>query len=475
MKKPPRVAQLKITEFSSNGFGVGIDDSQQARPLSIEVPFSTPGDEIVVGVHRGKKGIHQGKPLHWLKLSPKREKPICRHFGRCGGCRWQHITYEQQLQQKESWLHELLDSYIDVNSHWYPIIPCSPSWYYRNKMEFSFSQDRAGSRYLGLMLQGSRGKVFQLKACHFMYPWVIEIVDEVSKWWEETGLQAYHSFRRTGSLRTLTVREGLNTGDRMVILTVSADPTYVLSKKHLDDFVINVRKKAEPLLAHQNLSIFLRIQQVIPGKPTQFYEMHLYGPAHICELLHIEIPNQRQRLLQVQISPTAFFQPNTKQAEKIYTRLLQLTSVSSDSLVYDLYCGTGTIGICFANYVKRVIGVELVPEAVIDGKENIKLNGLLNMSIIQGDVGKVLHSLIEENGRPHLVIIDPPRMGLDRKALQHLLTIRAPQIAYISCNPSSQADNLLPLIEAGYRVQAVQPVDQFPHTVHIENIIILTL
>jgi 23S rRNA (uracil1939-C5)-methyltransferase len=471
---PPsmRLVRLRITEFSKEGHGIGI--WPERAPAKVEVPFSVPGDEVIVHLRKRKRGVYQGYPVEWICYSPQRIPPLCQHFSQCGGCRWQQIAYEDQLKQKEAWVRHFLSPVLSSSVVWHPIIPCLPPWVYRNKMELTFSSDKAGERYLGLILYGTRGHVFQMKECHLIHSWVVETVQAVSRWWEQSGLEAYHGGRNTGSLRTLTLREGQHTGDRMVMLTVSSNPDYSLNQRQLQQFVVSLREAIEPSNAEQKLSIFLRIQQVAKGKPTQFYEMLLYGPDHIREEIHLEEKEGKHQTLQFRISPTSFFQPNTRQAERLYSRAIQMTQASSQAIVYDLYCGTGTMGICMARYVKEVIGIELTPESVLDAKENIKLNQLTNVSIHAGDVGRLLPLLLEERPHPDVVMVDPPRAGLDQRALQHLIKLKAPTLTYISCNPVTQAENLAVLIEGGYRVQAVQAVDQFPQTVHVENIVVLT-
>jgi 23S rRNA (uracil1939-C5)-methyltransferase len=476
MTKQSAIVELRITEFSKDGQGRGIWYRQDGQAHLVDVPFSIPGDEVLVQILKRKRGVYQSKVLEWQHDSKDRVTPRCVHFGHCGGCRWQQISYEDQLKQKEAWIHRYLEPYLHADVTWYPMIPCLPPWQYRNKMELTFSSDKSGQHYLGLILYGTRGHVFQMKECHLASSWMIEAVQTVSEWWAKSGVEAYYSGKDKGSLRTLTLREGKRTGDRMIMLTVSGNPEYALKKEHLHNFVSAVRNAIEPTLTEQKLSIFLRIQQIAKGKQTQFYEMLLYGPDHIREILHIETLEGISNSLQFRISPSAFFQPNTQQAEQLYSRALQLTQISKNAIVYDLYCGTGTLGICLANHVKEVVGIELSPESALDARENVKHNDLSNVSIHTGDVGRLLPTLLKDQKlRPDIVLVDPPRSGLDARAIQHLLDIKAPQLIYISCNPSTQATNLEGLIKGGYRLRAVQPVDQFPQTIHVENIVVLTI
>ena len=256
----------------------------------------------------------------------------------------------------------------------------------------------------------------------------------------------------------------------MVILLVSGNPDYALNRKQLDAFTQAMQEAVQPEKAGAQLSLFLRIQQCQKGKPTQFYEMELGGPAYIRELLTVG-----EKQFEFQISPTAFFQPNTRQAERLYAAALDLVQLPQSSHIYDLYAGTGTLGIIASSFVKIVTSIELVPEATLDAEANAKINNVDNLNILTGDVGEHLARLQREDSweSPDLIMVDPPRMGLDEQAIQHLFFAKPTQILYISCNPKTQAENVGELVKYGYQVTAVQAVDQFPHTVHVENIVVL--
>ncbi|MDP1880087.1 MAG: 23S rRNA (uracil(1939)-C(5))-methyltransferase RlmD [Parachlamydiaceae bacterium] len=473
-KTPPRTSKLNIINISDKGNGTSIWNRPDGKCFSVEVPFSYLNDEVLVELRKIKNG-YEGRPLEWLQLSENRVIPKCKHFGSCGGCRWQHISYEDQLHLKEKKIRNYFERLNTTFATWHSIIPCDPPWNYRNKMEFSFSTDKAGKYYLGLILYGTRGHVFKLEECHLASPWVTTCVDAVLHWWEKSGLDAYHGFKDTGTLRTLMIREGHNSGDRLVMLTVSGHPDYAISQKLIRQFIEVVKEAVEPNEREGKLSIFLRIQQIAKGKSTQFYEMHLYGPEQIRETIFLENEEKQAEALNFQISPNAFFQPNTRQVGKLYSKAIELTQLKNDDVVYDLYCGAGTIGICLAKHVKEVIGIEIVPESVLDARENIQRNQLNNITIFKGDVGDVLSMIKNDRSRaPDVVMVDPPRSGLDPKAMKHLIELNAPKITYISCNPATQALNVEVLIQNGYAIQAIQPVDQFPHTVHIENIVVLS-
>ena len=361
------------------------------------------------------------------------------------------MAYEAQLREKEKRVAKAFERRVD------PIIPCATPFGYRNKMEFTFSENRAGNKFLGLMIAQAEPYVFNVTECHLTSAWFTETLQAVRAWWETSTLKAYHPPHDSGSLRYLTLREAVRTGQRMAVLNVSGNAEFALNRAQLDSFVAAVRATAG------DISVFIRIHQQKKGRPTQFFEMHLFGADHIVEELHLQ-----NGPLSFKISPISFFQPNTLQAEKLYDTALAMLPESS--IVYDLYCGTGTLGMAAARRVSQVIGVELSPEAVLDAQENAKRNGIANITFHQGDVGQVLSKL---NHHPDAVILDPPRAGLDAAALQHLKNLLPRTILYISCNPLTQAQNVQELLQSGYTLKRLQPIDQFPHTYHIENIAFL--
>jgi 23S rRNA (uracil1939-C5)-methyltransferase len=246
----------------------------------------------------------------------------------------------------------------------------------------------------------------------------------------------------------------------MAVLNVSGNPKFAPSKEQVERFAA---------LFDDETGVFLRVHQTLKGTPTRFYEMHLKGPDHIVEEMRLQ-----HKTLRFKISPASFFQPNTLQAEVLYDAVISL--LGADHLVvYDLYCGTGTLGMAAAAAAREVIGIELSAEAVLDAQENAAKNGISNIRLIQGDVGRVLTKLLGEPGfcRPDAVIVDPPRAGLDELALHHLRLLSPKTIVYVSCNPITQAENIRFFKEAGYVLKTLLGVDQFPHTAHIESIALL--
>jgi len=471
-KNANRTASVSITEFSKKGNGIGTTLNQNGEPWKVEVPFTIPGDTAEALLLRKRGGLF-GSLLQQITIpAPTRIAPKCKHFSVCGGCRWQQIPYTEQLQNKEEMVRRYFGDLITPDVAFHPIIPCGSPWQYRNKMEFSFSSDAAKTKYLGLIIDASGGKVVNLTECHLVNPWFIEALEATRAWWEGSDLEAYHIRQNTGSLRTLTVREGKRTGDRMVMLTVSGNPDYALHRPQINSFLAAIRKAIEPPDPDCHLSVFLRIHQIAKGIPTNFYEMHLYGPDHIKETLLITtIAGKEPIPLTFTISPSAFFQPNSSQAEKLYSLALQHAAIPQDAVAYDLYCGTGTLGICMAKHAKQVIGIEISPESALDARTNATSNGIENFTVYTGAVHEILKN--KEFPKPDLLMIDPPRVGLEVAGCEQIIALGAPSIVYISCNPATQAVDVAELVKHGYRLVSIQPVDQFPQTIHIENIALL--
>jgi len=472
-KKQIQYIEAEITEFSKKGNGVGFFTRESGIVSKIEVSFTIPGDIVRAAVISKKNGVFKGKLEEVIKKSENRIQPKCIHFATCGGCRLQQLPYELQAKHKEILVRNYFKDLVNQDVRVFPIIEAPSPWHYRNKMEFSFSSDASHNKYLGLIMDSGRGKVMNLTECHLTNPWFIEALQAVNQWWHSSSLDAYHMMRNTGSLRTLTVREGQLTGDRMVMLTVSGNPDFALHRDQLDSFVKALKESVEPASKDSTLSIFLRIQQIAKGKETEYFEMHLHGRDHILEKLNIKLAQDAAETpMTFSISPTAFFQPNSQQAALLYSKALELGSFSKNDVVYDLYCGTGTLGICIAMHVKSVVGVEISAESSLDARTNAKHNNLENYIVYTGDVSEILRE--KDLPQPDVLMLDPPRSGLDAAAIKQILALNAPKIVYISCNPETQAQNVAELVNAGYRLVTIQPVDQFPQTMHIENIALLT-
>lgn len=387
--------------------------------------------------------------------SSARTTPYCPHVPYCGGCTLQHMDYAEQLRFKEEGIQKLFAAY---QPQFFPILGCDPPWSYRNKMEFSFSQDKNETPFLGLNLAAGRGRVFNLNVCSIAPLWMSKTVEEVFLFWKKSGLAAFHPRQNRGTFRTLTLREGRNTQKKMVILGVSGNPLFAPPKNVIDLFSESMRR-----ILGEEVSLFLSIHQAIKGHKTQTFEMHLNGKDHIEEKLLL---NGKEYVFK--ISPSSFFQPNTLQAQKLYQRAWDL--VEGGEYALDLFAGGATLGMIMADKFKEVEAFEINPYAVMDGKENLVRNAVTNVTIHEVDIFK---SLKATQKQVDLVMVDPPRAGLGNKAIEIFANTHPKQILYISCNPLTQLIDLQQIIPLGYELIAVQPLDQFPHTHHIENICLL--
>ena len=373
----------------------------------------------------------------------------CCHVGICGGCKNQEVPYEAQLKMKEEMVKSLFDPHpVD------PIIPAKSPWSYRGKMEFTFSQDKKGEKYLGLVMPKSRGKVFSLTECLIGFPWMAEVVQSVRTWWQQSRLDAFFPPKAIGSLRTLTLRSSRDGKEQMVILTVSGNSEYALTRAELNSFVQAVGKER---------SVYLVLQTAKKGIETEFFDMHLSGPEYIKETLCG---------FTFHVSPRSFFQPNANVAEEMFQKGIEMLELTGEEKVLDLYCGMGTIGILLSPFVRQVIGIEISASAVADANEALSRFNIQNMHVYKEDVGTFLAS----NGAlfsPDIIVVDPPRTGLDKKAIDAINTLKPKKLLYISCNPITQRENINHFPD--YQMQKIVPFDPFPHTKHMENIVLLTL
>jgi len=440
--------ELTISSLSKKGHG-----KSELNERSIEVMNTLPGERVLAEIPKRRGRKKRANLLKLLSTSPHRVEPRCPHAAICGGCAFQHLAYPEQLKLKEDKVTTLFNHPV------LPIIGVDDPFYGRNKMEFTFSETRAGTRYLGLIMAGSRGDVFNLTECHMTHEWFAKTLQQVREWWEASDLKAYHGPSDSGSLRTLTLRRSAHTESQLVMLTVSGNPDYALKTDHLESL-------KECL---SGSSLFVQIQQTQKGSPTQFYEMHLAGEETLVETLTI-----KGREMTFHISPTSFFQPQTKQAEKLFTHALDLLNPSPKDILFDLCCGTGTLALIFAPYVAKAIGIELNPYAAIDAQVNSQVNNLSNATFIKGDVFEECAKLKAQGIKPDIVTLDPPRAGITPQMVDLLKELAPKKILYISCNPTTQKENIEALMP-DYQIVTLQPLDQFPHSPHIENIALLEI
>lgn len=464
--------EVKIDSFSRKGNGLGI--IQESEEICVEVPFTMPGDIAEVTLLQKSKDSFQAKLERIISPAPERIKAHCKHFTQCGGCRFQHLPYPLQLKQKENLVRNSFKDLIDSETQFHPIIESPQPWHYRNKSDYTFSSDVAGNKFLGLVIEASKGKVFNLSECHLTNPWFVNVVKAVKEWWDHSDLEAYHLFKFTGSLRSLTIREGQRTGDRMVILTVSGDPNYQLQTHHIDNFISCVRRAVGLLPTAAHLSIYLRIQTVGDGMPTHVYERCLYGQDLIREQMLLRLENETPIPLNLQIGPSSFFHHNIFHAENLYSLVVKFAKIPAGSNIYHLYSGIGTLSLFFARHAKEVIRIELSPEIAQQAQLNAKANGFQNTKVVSGAVRYILSGEFNQNlPFPDAILISPPRPGIDPKSLIAIGKIASPKIVYVSSNPITQANDIASLLHYGYRIETIQPADGFPMTAHVENIVVL--
>lgn len=388
---------------------------------------------------------------------PSKDRVIapCEDVPRCGGCVFQALDYSAQLRFKTSKIQSLFPDEIDLIK---PILPSPKIFGYRSKMDFSFSQNKAKEKFLGLTQAKGNGRVMMTKSCHLASPWMNQMLKKAQGAFLSSNLQAYDR-KGSGDVRSFIVRQPAFSQEKMAILEVVAHEGSTLRRKEIDEFFSLIRE------GESDVSCYLKIVQMIPKVPTQIYEMHLFGPSHIHETLKIA-----QKELKFKISPSAFFQPNSFSCQILFTAIVEIVKSLGAKKVCDLFCGTGTISLCVAPYVESCIGIELNPYAVFDAKENAQLNHITNVEFVAQDAQEYIKNT---QAQFDLVIVDPPRAGLGAKACQLLSKFQARHILYVSCNPVTQAIDLAILKQSGYKVVVVQPLDQFPHTYHLENIILL--
>lgn len=459
------IIEVDIEKFADRGKSLA-----HVNGRVVFVPGAVPGDRVRARVVRKKKRYAEARIEEVLQESNLRTTPRCTYFGTCGGCKWQHVDYQAQLDSKRVGVREALTHHggfedVDVR----PTIGSENEYFYRNKMEFSFSADRwltpdeiaSGAEFdtdfaLGLHVPGNFYKVLDLKECHLQSPRSAELVNDVRALAKELGWAPWDIRKHTGFLRHLVVRIGQRTGEWMVNLVTNGRDEERMGR------VAELLKQRYPEVATFVNTINTGVAQTSYGEA-----MHVVFGAGV---IHDEIGGFR-----FEIAPSAFFQTNTPQAERLYSVAREYAAITPDDLVYDLYCGAGTISIFVAQQAKHVVGVELVDEAVENARANARMNGVENCTFVAGDMLKLFdESFITEHGKPDVLIADPPRAGMHPKVIRRIGELRPERFVYVSCNPLTQARDLKDLRDV-YKIEAVQPVDLFPHTHHIETVVSLRL
>ena len=471
-KDIPVIEGFEITGVAAEGKSLG-----RWNDLVVFVPFGAPGDVIDLKIDRKKHSFAEGHIERLVKPSELRVEPMCEHFGLCGGCKWQHLPYEYQLQCKQQQVVDAMERIAKVPIPAInPILGSAVTTHYRNKLEFTFStrawrtaeqiasnEETPAQGALGFHIPQLFDKVLPIEHCVLQAEPSNAIRLAVRDYAIAHQLPFYDIRNHTGFLRNLVIRN-TSTGHWMVILIVAED----------------IPEHLFPLLdmLHERFPEITSLQYIINNKMNDSYsdlEVHTYrGSDHIEECMSPWHP-EKQKDLHFIINPKSFYQTNSAQAQRLYSFVAELAELQPDDTLYDLYTGTGTIALFLASQVKRVVGIEYVEEAIADARLNARLNGFENAIFYAGDMAKVLTSeFIEANGHPDVVVTDPPRAGMHESVVRQLLDTAPRKIIYVSCNPATQARDLH-LLSERYKVRRIQPVDMFPHTQHVENIAELVL
>jgi len=437
--------------------------------LVIFVSQVAPGDVVDLRVTKSKKSFLEAVPTKFHKYSELRVQPFCQHFGICGGCKWQHLGYDTQLRYKQQQVEDTLQRIGKVAlpeiQH---ILPSPQRTYYRNKLEYTFSfngwltedqikddSQQYDRRVLGFHTPARFDKIIDIQHCHLQPEPSNEIRLFIRDYAREHMLRFGNIVKQTGNLRNLIIRTAQTTGEIMVILQC-----------YLPHHSI------EPLLdaVYAKFPQITSLNYVINNKGNEtFHDLEVVcykGKPYI---------EEEMEGLRFRIGPKSFYQTNSEGAYQLYKVARDFAELKGDELVYDLYTGAGTIASFVSKQARRVVGVEYVEQAVADARVNAGINGITNMEFVAGDMKDILTpAFTEQHGQPDLIITDPPRAGMHPDVVQRLLELRCPRIVYISCNPATQARDL-ELLDAAYAVTRVQPVDMFPHTHHVENVVLLEL
>jgi 23S rRNA (uracil1939-C5)-methyltransferase len=461
-KEKQIIEYITIIDIAEEGKGVGKTDE-----LVVFVEKAIPGDVVDVEVYRKKKNFAEAKIINLVSPSEYRTEPFCQHFGVCGGCKWQHMLYDAQLTYKQKSVTDALQRLAKVElTGMSPILPSKFTSYYRNKLEYTFSNKRwlndgeertddTEMNALGFHVPGRFDKILNIEHCYLQADPSNPIRNSVREYALKHGLSFYDIREHTGALRNLIIRTS-STGELMVIVVFAhADKEQIEGMMHfLADSFPHITALQYIVNQKKNDTIF--DQDVVTYR----------GEDHILE---------EMERIKFRIGPKSFYQTNSEQALHLYEITREFADFKGDELVYDLYTGAGTIANFIAAKVKQVIGVEYVPQAIEDAKVNSLINNITNTKFYAGDMKDVLNAgFVAEHGKPDVIITDPPRAGMHPDVVARLMEIEAAKIVYVSCNAATQARDLLVLKEK-YNVVKIQPVDMFPQTQHVENVLLLHL
>jgi len=461
-KELPLLEKVRITDIGAEGNALARVDN-----LVVFVPMLIPGDIVDIKVIKKRKKYLEGRVVKFHEYSSDRIKPRCIHFGVCGGCKWQHLPYRLQLHYKEKQVRDNLTrigkiELPEIN----PIIGSSEIFMYRNKLEYTFSDKRwltkeevvsdvkfEKENALGFHIPGLFDKVLDIEECHLQPEPSNSIKNAVRQYAHENNLQFFDLREQKGFLRNIIIRNSLE-GKVMVIVVFFHED--IEKREGLLDFLASEFPQITSLMYVINS----KRNDTLSDQDPILYK----GENHLVEIMNG---------LKFRIGPKSFYQTNTRQALELYRVAKEFAGLSGKEIVYDLYTGTGTIANYIAKDAEKVIGIEYVDEAVHDAIINSEINGILNTRFFAGDMKDVLsENIFQANGKPDVIITDPPRAGMHEDVIKRIANAAPDKIVYISCNPSTQSRDIQ-LLSENYYVVVVQPVDMFPHTHHVENVVLL--
>ena len=462
-KKNIVLEKVLVEDYAAEGKSIARVDGKV-----VFIERVVPGDVVDIKLFKSKKDWAEGYPLQFHSFSKERTEPFCQHFGVCGGCQWQMLPYDKQLFYKRQQVEDNLKRIGKIELPEIPaVLGADETKWYRNKLEYTFSSKRFitenefvkdGTNELnaaGFHAKGLFDKVVEIERCWLQAEPTNAIRNTIADFARKNNYSFYDQKLHTGFLRTVLLRI-CETGEVMVNVVMAE----------------NDKEKRNPLLEH--------LLKEVPDITTLLYTINTKWNDSLHDLDPVVVTGkgyvmEKLEDLQFKIGPKSFFQTNTKQAEKLYSVAREYAELTGNETVYDLYCGTGSIGIFVSKLAKKIIGVEMIADAIEDAKENAALNNIHHTEFFAGDVIKICdNAFFAAHGKPDVIITDPPRAGMHEKLVKKILDIAAPVVVYVSCNPATQARDL-GLLDEKYIVTKVQPVDMFPHTHHIENVAQLKL
>ncbi len=466
-KELPLFENVKVEAVAAEGKAIARIDDQV-----VFVPFVAPGDVVDLKVKKKKHSYMEAVAVNYHQMSELRVQPVCRHFGICGGCKWQHLIYQEQIKAKQQQVVDALTRIGKIQlPEISPILGSEKIYEYRNKLEFGFSDKRwltdeeiaqdvkfESMDALGFHITGAFDKILDIEECHLMDPVNNKIRNDIREYALQHSLSFYDLRENKGLLRSIMIRNS-NSGELMLLVQFRIENEQERGQamglmRHLADSFPQITSllyvdnhKCNDTFADQTVNVFK-------------------GNEFIFEMMED---------LKFKVGPKSFYQTNTDQAFNLYKVARDFAQLSGDELVYDLYTGTGTIANFVAKKARKVVGIEYVEDAILDAKVNSQINGIDNTVFFAGDMKDILNQeFILRHGKPDVIITDPPRAGMHKDVVDAILFAQPKRIVYVSCNPATQARDLQ-LLDQLYKVTKVQPVDMFPHTQHVENVVLLEI